>query len=61
MIKCQEIEDYLEYVKKHPGWINKKRRLLIKNIVMPTLKREVKFLRSHGHIPVLHFKKIAEN
>lgn len=40
MIKCQEIEDYLEYVKKHPGWINKKRRLLIKNIVMPTLKRD---------------------
>ena len=40
MIKCKEIDDYLEYVKKHPGWINKKRRLLIKNIVMPTLKRD---------------------
>lgn len=39
MIQCQEIDDYLEYAKQHPGWINKKRKLLIKNIVKPLLKR----------------------
>lgn len=40
MIRCQEIDDYLEYAKQHPGWINKKRKLLIKNIVLPLLKRD---------------------
>lgn len=39
MIQCQEIDDYIEYAKQHPGWINKKRKLLIKNIVKPLLKR----------------------
>ena len=39
MICCKEIEDYLEYAKSHPKWINKERKLLIKNIVKPTLKR----------------------
>ena len=40
MIKCPEIDTYIEYVKKHPNWINKERKLLIKNIVKPTLKRD---------------------
>lgn len=39
MIKCKEINDYLDYVKNHPKKINKERKLLIKNIVKPTLKR----------------------
>jgi len=39
MIICKEISDYLEYAKKHPKRINKKRKLLIKNIVLPILER----------------------
>lgn len=39
MITCKEIDEYLDYVKVHPDWINKERRLLIENIVMPTLQR----------------------
>ncbi len=39
MIKCKEIEDYLRYAKEHPKWVNKKRKLLIDNIVLPTLRR----------------------
>lgn len=39
-IIVKEIEEYLEYVKEHPKWINKKRKLLIKNIVLPTLERD---------------------
>ncbi len=39
MIKCKEIDDYLDYCKKNPNKINRERKLLIKNIVMPTLKR----------------------
>lgn len=39
MIIVKEIEEYLEYAKKNPKWINKKRRQLIENIVLPTLKR----------------------
>jgi len=39
LIECQEINDYIDYVKKNPDKINKERKLLIKNIVMPTLAR----------------------
>lgn len=39
MIECKEIDEYLEYAKEHPRWINKERKLLIENIVKPTLKR----------------------
>ena len=39
MVICKEIDDYLKYAEAHPKWINKKRKLLIKNIVKPTLKR----------------------
>ena len=39
MITCKEIDDYLQYVKDHPEWINRDRKLLIKNIIKPTLKR----------------------
>ena len=40
MIQCKEIDDYIKYAAKHPKWINKKRKLLIKNIVKPLLKRD---------------------
>lgn len=40
MIECKEIDEYLEYAKQNPKWINKDRKLLIKNIVKPTLKRD---------------------
>ena len=39
MITCKEIDDYLQYAKTHPKWINRDRKLLIRNIVKPTLKR----------------------
>ena len=39
MIKCEEIDNYIEYVGNHKKWINKDRILLIENIVKPTLKR----------------------
>lgn len=39
MIKCKEITEYLEYAQAHPKWINKERKLLIENIVKPTLAR----------------------
>lgn len=39
-IIVREIEEYLEYAKAHPKWINKKRKLLIKNIALPTLERD---------------------
>lgn len=38
MIKCREIDEYLEYAKQNPKWINRDRKLLIENIVKPTLK-----------------------
>ncbi len=40
MITCKEIEEYLEYAKKNPDRINEDRKLLIKNIVLPTLARD---------------------
>ena len=40
MIICKEIDDYLQYAKDHPEWINRDRKLLIKNIIKPTLKRK---------------------
>lgn len=39
MIICKEVADYLRYAEEHPGWINKERKLLIENIVLPTMSR----------------------
>ncbi|WP_053768834.1 terminase large subunit domain-containing protein [Sellimonas intestinalis] len=39
MINCKEIEEYLRYVEDNPKKINRERSLLIKNIVLPTLRR----------------------
>lgn len=40
MICCKEIEDYLEYYHKAPNVFNNERKLLIENIVIPTLSRD---------------------
>ena len=40
MVTCREIDNYLKYAVEHPKWINKKRKLLLKNIVKPLLKRD---------------------
>lgn len=39
MITCKEVEEYLRYAENNPQKINKERKLLIKNIVLPTLRR----------------------
>lgn len=40
MICCPEIDDYLEYYERCPNVFNSERKLLIENIVKPTLKRD---------------------
>lgn len=40
MICCQEINDYLEYYERCPNVFNVERKLLIENIVKPTLQRD---------------------
>ncbi len=40
MIICKEINEYVKYAETHPDWINTERKLLIKNIVLPTLRRD---------------------
>ena len=39
-IYCKEIEEYLDYYNKYPNYFNNERKLLIENIVIPTLERE---------------------
>lgn len=39
MIACREIKEYIQYVEDNPDKINKERKLLIQNIVLPTLRR----------------------
>lgn len=39
MIICREIAEYLRYVEDNPKRINEERHILIKNIVLPTLRR----------------------
>ena len=40
MIRCKEIDEYIEYCNTHRAWINNKRWLLIQNVVEPLLKRD---------------------
>lgn len=40
MIICKEIDDYIKFCEENPKKINKLRKLLIKNVVKPTLKRK---------------------
>lgn len=46
MITCKEIDDYISYAKEHPKWINRDRKLLIRNVVKPVLKRKDVFFDS---------------
>ena len=39
MIVCKEIAEYLRYAENNPKKINRERKLLIKNVVMPTMRR----------------------
>ncbi len=39
VIICNEINDYIDYCRDHPDKINEDRKLLIENIVKPTLER----------------------
>ena len=57
MVTCKEIDDYLKYAKEHPKWINKKRKLLIENIVKPTLKRNDVFFDEKTYRNCLQYCK----
>ena len=55
MVTCKEIDDYLAYAKAHPEWINKERQLLIKNIVLQTLKRDDVFFDEETYRKCLQY------
>ena len=55
MIVCKEINDYLEYTKNNPNKINKLRKLLIENIVKPTLKRDDVFFDEETYYKCLTY------
>jgi phage terminase large subunit-like protein len=57
MVTCKEIDDYLKYAEEHPKWINKKRKLLIENIVKPTLKRNDVFFDEKTYRNCLQYCK----
>lgn len=46
MIVCKEIAEYIRYAEENPKWINEERKLLIENIVMPTIQRNDVFFQS---------------
>ena len=55
MITCKEIDEYLAYCKEHPKWINRDRKLLIRNIVKPTLKRKDVFFDEETYRDCLRY------
>lgn len=55
MIVCKEINDYLDYAKNNPKKINKLRKLLIENIVKPTLKRDDVFFDEETYYKCLTY------
>lgn len=57
MVICKEIDDYLNYAKAHPKWINKKRKLLIENIVKPLLKQNDVFFDEETYRNCLQYCK----
>ena len=57
MVICKEIDYYLKYAEEHPKWINKKRKLLIENIVKPTLKRNDVFFDEKTYRNCLQYCK----
>lgn len=58
MICCQEINDYLEYYEKCPNVFNEDRKLLIENIVKPTLARDDIFFDEKTYQQCLEFCKL---
>lgn len=55
MIRCQEIDDYIAYCNEHKAWINRKRWLLIENVVKPLMKREDIFFDDENYRNCLAF------
>lgn len=57
MVTCKEIDEYIKYAEEHPKWINKKRKLLIENIVKPLLKRNDVFFDEDTYRNCLQYCK----
>ena len=55
MICCKEINNYLEYYNKCPNVFNNERKLLIENIVKPTLVRDDIFFDEETYYKCLRF------
>lgn len=55
MIYCKEINDYLEYYNKCPNVFNNERKLLIENIVKPTLARDDIFFDKETYYKCIRF------
>lgn len=55
MICCKEINDYLEYYNKCPNVFNNERKLLIENIVKPTLVRDDIFFDEETYYKCIRF------
>ncbi len=55
MICCKEIDDYLEYYHKAPNVFNNERKLLIENIVIPTLSRNDIFFDESTYYKCIKF------
>lgn len=55
MIYCKEIDEYLSYCEQNPEKINNDRKLLIKNIVEPLLKRNDVFFDSETYYKCLKY------
>lgn len=55
MIYCKEIDDYLKYYEDNKNLFNEERKLLIENIVKPTLKREDIFFDKDKYYKCLRF------
>lgn len=54
-IYCKEIEDYLEFVKNNPDEVDEDIKLLIENIVTPTLSRDDVFFDEETYYKCLKF------
>lgn len=54
-IYCKEIEDYLEFVKNNPDEVDEDIKLLIENIIIPTLSRDDVFFDEETYYKCLKF------
>lgn len=55
MIYCKEIDEYLKYCRDFPNKINNDRKLLIKNIITPLLKRNDVFFDSETYYKCIKY------